>query len=179
MDIGLDRWAKYLRIFGFGSPTNFDLADDAVGIVPDTKYYNKVYGEKKWGRGMLISLGIGQGELSVTTLQQAQYMLFWQIMAKQKSHILAKVIWKDYTKSLLHLILKIKLLIFLKKTLILFGKECLKLLMEMELPDTYDCPILHIAGKTGTSQNPHGEDHALFVAFAPYENPQNCRCCYC
>lgn len=50
LDIGLDRWAKYLRIFGFGSPTNFDLANDAVGIVPDTKYYNKVYGEKSGER---------------------------------------------------------------------------------------------------------------------------------
>lgn len=31
---------------------------------------------------------------------------------------------------------------------------------------------LAIAGKTGTAQNPHGEDHALFIAFAPYDNPQ-------
>jgi penicillin-binding protein 2 len=33
-------------------------------------------------------------------------------------------------------------------------------------------PWLKFGGKTGTAQNPHGEDHSLFIAFAPYENPQ-------
>lgn len=31
---------------------------------------------------------------------------------------------------------------------------------------------IQIAGKTGTAQNPHGEDHSVFIAFAPKENPQ-------
>ena len=33
-------------------------------------------------------------------------------------------------------------------------------------------PNIEIAGKTGTSQNPHGEDHALFIGFAPFDNPK-------
>ena len=33
-------------------------------------------------------------------------------------------------------------------------------------------PDVQFAGKTGTAQNPHGKDHALFIAFAPYDNPK-------
>jgi penicillin-binding protein 2 len=33
-------------------------------------------------------------------------------------------------------------------------------------------PGIEVCGKTGTSQNPHGEDHSVFVAFAPKENPR-------
>ena len=33
-------------------------------------------------------------------------------------------------------------------------------------------PEISICGKTGTSQNPHGEDHSVFFAFAPKINPK-------
>ncbi|MDD3892103.1 MAG: penicillin-binding transpeptidase domain-containing protein, partial [Bacteroidales bacterium] len=33
-------------------------------------------------------------------------------------------------------------------------------------------PDIEVCGKTGTSQNPHGKDHSVFVAFAPKDNPQ-------
>ena len=36
----------------------------------------------------------------------------------------------------------------------------------------YNVPELQICGKTGTVQNPHGKDHALFIGFAPKDNPQ-------
>ena len=33
-------------------------------------------------------------------------------------------------------------------------------------------PGLEICGKTGTAQNPHGDDHSIFVCFAPKDNPK-------
>ena len=36
----------------------------------------------------------------------------------------------------------------------------------------YAVPGVESAGKTGTAQNPHGKDHAIFIGFAPLENPQ-------
>lgn len=172
LDIGLERWADYLRMFGFGSSTKFDLAADAVGIVPDTKYYNKVYGEKKWGRGMLISLGIGQGELSVTTLQQAQYIALLANYGKTKSPHVGKGFLEGLYQEFTPFNFEDKVINISKENFDLVREGMFKVVNGNGTARHIRLPNIDIAGKTGTSQNPHGEDHALFVAFAPYENPQ-------
>lgn len=172
LDIGLERWADYLRMFGFGSSTKFDLAADAVGIVPDTKYYNKVYGEKKWGRGMLISLGIGQGELSVTTLQQAQYIALLANYGKTKSPHVGKGFLEGLYQEFTPFNFEDKVINISKENFDIVREGMFKVVNGNGTARHIRLPNIDIAGKTGTSQNPHGEDHALFVAFAPYENPQ-------
>lgn len=172
LDIGLDRWAKYLRDFGFGSSTNFDLADDADGIVPDTKYYNKVYGEKKWGRGMLISLGIGQGELSVTTLQQAQYTAFLANYGKTKIPHIGKGYLEGLYQEFTPFDFEDNVIDISKESFDIVREGMFKVVNGKGTARHIRLPNIDIAGKTGTSQNPHGEDHALFVGFAPYVNPK-------
>ncbi len=172
LDIGLDRWAKYLRMFGFGSSTKFDLAADAVGIVPDTKYYNRVYGEKKWGRGMLISLGIGQGELSVTTLQQAQYVAFLANYGKTKIPHIGKGYLEGLYQEFTPFNFEDKVIDIKRENFDIVREGMFKVVNGNGTARHIRLPNIDIAGKTGTSQNPHGEDHALFVAFAPYENPK-------
>ncbi len=171
-DIGLDRWAKYLRMFGFGSPTGFDLKSEAPGIVPDVKYYNRVYGKNKWSKGNLISLGIGQGELSVTTLQLAQYTALLANYGKTKAPHIVKG-YLDGTQNIYHPFnFKNKEIEISKKTFDLVREGMLRVVNGNGTATRIRLPNIKIAGKTGTSQNPHGKDHALFVGFAPYENPQ-------
>jgi len=71
--LGLSRLAKYARMFGFGRKTGIDIYEEAKGLVPDKKYYDRVYGKYNWTKGVLLNLAIGQGEIGVTPLQLAQY----------------------------------------------------------------------------------------------------------
>jgi penicillin-binding protein 2 len=70
---GLDRWHNYATKFGFGKKTGIDIPEETAGLVPSTQYYDKVFGIGRWTKGFLVSLGIGQGELSVTPIQLVQY----------------------------------------------------------------------------------------------------------
>ena len=71
--IGLNTWSKYISEFGFGNFLNNDLYTGRDGNVPNGNFYNKIYGEKRWGASSCVSLGIGQGELLVTPIQLANY----------------------------------------------------------------------------------------------------------
>ncbi|MEJ2104565.1 MAG: penicillin-binding protein 2, partial [Ignavibacteriaceae bacterium] len=71
--IGMDKWHEYATRFGFGEKVNIDLSEEVPGLFPDENYYVKRYGDN-WPRSIMASLGIGQGEISVTPLQMVQYV---------------------------------------------------------------------------------------------------------
>ena len=97
--IGLDNWAAYARRFGFSKKTGIDIGEETAGLIPDSKYYEKIYGPN-WPRSIMASLGIGQGEVSVTPLQLAQYVSL--IANDGKSYVphLVKGYIDDKTKQL-------------------------------------------------------------------------------
>ncbi|MDP3682574.1 MAG: penicillin-binding protein 2, partial [Ignavibacteria bacterium] len=70
--IGLDRLKEYASRFGLGQKLGIDINEEVRGLIPNSAYYEKIYG-KNWPRGILVSLGIGQGEVNVTPLQLANY----------------------------------------------------------------------------------------------------------
>ncbi|MBK8945733.1 MAG: penicillin-binding protein 2 [Ignavibacteriae bacterium] len=172
LDIGLDRWARYLRMFGFGNKTSFDLSAEAKGIVPDTEYYDRAFGKNKWTKGTLVSLGIGQGEFSVTTLQLAQYAALLANSGRTKTpHVLQGYI--EGIKNVdFNIDYKDKIVNISQKTFDIVREGMFKVVNGYGTARHIKLPNINIAGKTGTSQNPHGEDHALFIGFAPYENPK-------
>ncbi len=172
LDIGLDRWANYVKNFGFGKKTGIDLSEESKGIVPDSKYYDKVYGKGKWSRGNLISLGIGQGELSVTTVQLAQYAALLANFGKTKSpHVVKGYLTQD-NQEFIPLKFKDVNIDFKRKYFDIVREGMFKVVNGKGTATGIKLKEYKIAGKTGTSQNPHGKDHALFIAFAPYDNPK-------
>ncbi len=172
LDIGLDRWAYYCKLFGFGKKTGIDLSEESRGIVPSSDYYNRVYGKNKWGRGNLISLGIGQGELSVTTLQLAQYAALLANYGKTvKPHVVKGYLTRNSQEFIPFNFDSVNVNIDRKYfDIVRWGMY--KVVNGDGTARGIKLPDIKIAGKTGTSQNPHGKDHALFVAFAPYDNPK-------
>jgi penicillin-binding protein 2 len=69
--LGIDTIAKYGTAFGLGSKTGIDLPGEQTGLMPSALWKLKTYHEK-WYPGSTISVGIGQGEVTVTPLQLAR-----------------------------------------------------------------------------------------------------------
>jgi penicillin-binding protein 2 len=174
--IGLDIWNQYSNFFHFGQKTGIELTNENPGLIPSLDYYNRVYGEGKWTKGMLANLAIGQGEVLVTPLQMAQFTSVLANRGKLYSpHLELEMVdplTKDtdpYSKSPVS-IQGIKNEVY---DVILEGMR--------EVVDggtggwasIYGIPS---AGKTGTAQNPHGEDHAWYIGFAPFDDPEIALC---
>lgn len=169
--IGLDRWYDYSRRFGFGIKTGIDIDEESAGLIPNSKYYEKIYG-KDWPTSIMASLVIGQGETSVTPLQLAQYTaMIANDGVTYKPHVV-KGYLDNKSKEFIPLTSK-KIDTGIDKKIFDIVKEGMYLVVNGEGTATWiKSDKYTIAGKTGTAQNPHGKDHAWFIAFAPFENPQ-------
>ncbi len=170
--LGLDTWSKYAKKFGFGTKTKIDIPEESSGIVPSTEYYNRVYGKSGWTKGFVISLGIGQGELNVTPLQLAQYAaLFANFGKSARPHFL-----KSYMDTQTNKRYDVKPQYYdigiSRKSFDIVRRAMYLVVNGAGTATNIKLPDIAIAGKTGTAQNPHGKDHAIFVGFAPYDNPK-------
>lgn len=172
LKLGLDKWAKYSKEFGFGSRTGIDISEESPGIQPDSRYYNRVYGVGKWTRGYVVSLGIGQGELSATPVQLAKYV---SLLANNGESVTPHIV-KGFIKSGSNEFTPIeypKVKVDIDKKYFDIVKEGMFDVVQGEgTARNIRTPGLNIAGKTGTAQNPHGKDHAQFIGFAPFEDPK-------
>lgn len=160
-------WRDLVMEFGLGNKLGIDLPNELSGNVPSVGFYDKYYGEGRWKSLTVVSLAIGQGELGATPLQLA--------------NMTAAVANEGYYITP-HLLRKIKNepgLMHGKRHDITIDKEYFKIVKDgaeqVVLAGTgarSKIPGINMCGKTGTAQNPHGEDHSIFVAFAPKEDPK-------
>jgi penicillin-binding protein 2 len=169
--IGLNEWSEYSKRFGFASKTGIDIGDESAGLIPDESYYEKLYGDK-WPRSIMLSLSIGQGEVSVTPLQLAQYTALIANNGKSYQPHLVRGYIDAQSNNEVNFSYK-EFDVGIDKKIFDIVKEGMYLVVNGEGTATHlRYGEYKIAGKTGTAQNPHGEDHAWFIAFAPYDNPQ-------
>lgn len=168
---GLDTLASYLSDFGLGKHLNIDLANENKGFVPDSRYYDWVYRNQRaeWRSTYIMSIGIGQGEMDLTTLQMANLAAiianrgYYYTPHSVKKFIPAKNLDKRFTtKNYVRVDKK-------HFGSVIDGME--KVITSGTARSSY-VPDLHICGKTGTSQNVHGDDHSVFFGFAPRNNPK-------
>lgn len=166
--VGLDTLVSYLHDFGLGSKLGLDFSYEGQGFIPDSKFYDRVYKrESGWKSMWVLSIGIGQGEMQLTTVQMANLAA---IIANRGYYITPHFI-KQYVSG------KPKPLEYTtKKRMRIDAKYFPPVIDGMEavvLSGTARSayvPGLDICGKTGTSQNPHGKDHSVFFGFAPKNN---------
>ncbi len=71
--LGIERIARYAKMFGFGQPTGVDLGGERKGLVPDNEW-SQLVRHHPWYPGETISVAIGQGALTVTPIQMARMM---------------------------------------------------------------------------------------------------------
>ena len=171
---GYVRWYDHVKSFGFGSKLEIDLPYEKSGNVPKIAYYDRYYGKHGWKAITVRSLAIGQGELSVTPLQMANQAAIIANRGKYfHPHVVKTVENKLLTdKYYRPVITSVEAENF---------DEVIKGMQQVYTGSIgtaryYQNKDISMCGKTGTVENPFGEDHAVFIAFAPKENPQIAIC---
>jgi penicillin-binding protein 2 len=164
--IGLEKWNTYVHNFGLGHPLGVDLPGEKAGNIPTVHYYDKVYGTNRWKFSNIYSLSIGQGELQVTPLQMANlgallanrgYFYTPHIVKEINGIAIANVDRREVGIDSLYF----EPVISGMSNVVKSGTGFRARIRDIE-----------VCGKTSTVENPHGEDHSGFMAFAPKDNPQ-------
>lgn len=158
-----DRWWQDITSFGFGHKfDDSDISDQRGGSIPSAKLYDRLYGTTGWKAITIRSLSIGQGEILVTPLQLANqaacianggwyyapHLLHNDTTQREKHYTRVDARWFPVVQTGMHRV------------------------MTNGTGRWYNIDTLQMCGKTGTVQNPHGKDHAIFIGFAPQDDPK-------
>ncbi|GHB42143.1 penicillin-binding protein 2 [Mongoliitalea lutea] len=168
-EIGLNEWREKVMKFGLGGPLGIDLFNEKGGSIPSSKLYDRVYGPNRWKYSTIYSLSIGQGEMLVTPLQMANLAAIFANKGYYYTPHLIKAIDGDPTKIDIKYRTKIEVGV---------DSHHFDMVQDAMAEAIYGTAAraaikdITVAGKTGTAQNPQGEDHSVFVAFAPKEDPK-------
>lgn len=158
-----EKWREAVLSFGLGAKfKDTDLGEQASGSIPPAQLYDKFYGKTGWKAITIRSLSIGQGEILVTPLQLANQAA---AIANDGYYISPHLNKHDSMRIHRHNLA-------VDKRHFAVVKEGMHRVMVHGTGRHFAIDSLHMAGKTGTVQNPHGRDHAIFIGFAPVENPQ-------
>ncbi|MCX7941422.1 MAG: penicillin-binding protein 2 [Endomicrobia bacterium] len=166
--IGIDEIEKYAKMFYFGEKTGIDLPYEVAGIVPSRNWKKNKFKEE-WYEGDTVSVSIGQGYIVVTPIQLAVFVsavanrgiFYTPYIVSRVEDVDGEILYthtpnkKDLTK--------------INSEVWDFVINSMKAVVSSGTGRAAYIPEFPAAGKTGTSQNPQGEDHAWFICFAPAE----------
>jgi penicillin-binding protein 2 len=167
--LGLPRLETACREFGLGDRTGIDLPQERKGLVPSTAWYDKRWGAGKWRKGLLLNLIIGQGELLCTPLQLA---LMTAEVAIDGHALRPHVVQEVRGERGLVAEKPVQSGMNAKPEVWAAVHKAMEQVVVAGTASAARVPGMRVAGKTGTAQNPHGKDHALFVCYAPMDKPE-------
>ncbi|ADG14152.1 penicillin-binding protein 2 [Paraburkholderia atlantica] len=189
-DLGVNNIANFMKPWGFGQITGIDIAGEAKGILPSTDWKRHAYRkpeQQKWYEGETVSLGIGQGYNSFTILQLAHATATLANNGVVMKPHLVRDIENPITKDTRPVVRDPSDKIAVKQQDIDFIKHAMEgVVTNGTAAKVFAGAAYQAAGKTGTAQvyslqgaNYKGHaiaenlrDHALFIAFAPVEQPK-------
>jgi penicillin-binding protein 2 len=168
--VGGDRLAKYARMLGLAKKIGISLPSEARGLVPDSAWKKTNFGEQ-WYPGDTANMSIGQGYVEVSPLQMASLIstianggvIYEPFIVKKIVNGQGNVIKTFQPKVIGEVKISSGTLSIVRRGLreaVLSGTS-----------QVVKFKRLSVAGKTGTAENPHGEDHAWFICYAPEEAP--------
>ncbi|MCU0328028.1 MAG: penicillin-binding protein 2 [Chitinophagales bacterium] len=162
-------WYENMMKFGVNKKLDLDLKNEKKGNLPDTTFYNKIY-KNQWKPTTVISLGIGQGEVLMTPLQMASsYCVIANRGYHYTPHLIRKILISDDKFELPQIK---KQVINIQKAYFESVIDGLEKVVQVGTGRSAKIADISVCGKTGTSQNPHGQDHSVFVGFAPKHDPK-------
>jgi penicillin-binding protein 2 len=167
---GLTVWRNYMLRMGFGRALDIDLPNVKSGRIPDTTYYNRWYGAGRWAFSTIYSNSIGQGEVEVVPLQMANLAA---IVANRGYYYIPHVV-RFYGDD------STKIEKYYEKQETGIEPEFFDIAAKGMYDVVHgaggtghraDVPGIAVCGKTGTAEN-YGNDHSVFISFAPMEDPK-------
>ncbi|MBL0333286.1 MAG: penicillin-binding protein 2 [Chlorobiota bacterium] len=177
LQLGIDNYYKWGKIFRFGTKQS-DIPENKT-LLPSREYLDKMYGKDKFPRGILVNLGIGQGQLGVSVLQLASYISTIANNGVYHQPHLVRAIRNKSNNG------QIQQMVFENEDLKI-PKEFLDV-VHSGLSDVVNVAGgtatgvsikgVRLAGKTGTAQaGKNKKDHAWFVCYAPFDKPKIAIC---
>ncbi|MCF8226143.1 MAG: penicillin-binding protein 2 [Bacteroidales bacterium] len=167
-----NHWRDHVTSFGFGEKLGLDFASELKGNIPTASYYDRYYSKGHWNFLTILSMAIGQGELLITPIQMANMTA---TIANRgyyiTPHLIKKIDGQDHIDEE-----------FVRRNFTTIDSSNF-----VPVVDGMDLAVnggpgstariarirdITVCGKTGTAENPHGEDHSIFIAFAPKDDPK-------
>ena len=169
---GFEKWKEYTESFGFGRKLDTDIPGEKAGTMPTAERYDRIHGNDRWKSLSIISLSIGQGEIGCTPLHLANLAA----TIANRGWFYTPHLQKDMPECPIDERFKERHYTMVDTT---HFEDVVKG-MEMAINYTGGGATATIAripgviacGKTGTAQNPHGDDHSVFITFAPKDDPK-------
>ncbi|HET7199801.1 MAG TPA: penicillin-binding protein 2 [Burkholderiales bacterium] len=191
-DLGIDNMARFIGQFGFGAKTGIDVEGEFVGVLPSPEWKMKRFknpAQQRWFPGETISVGIGQGYNSYTPLQLALAVATLANDGVMYRPHLVDYIENPITRERSYVVPQpLKTIALKARNLELVKRAMVGVNKEGTGARAFAGAAYVSAGKTGTAQvvalkqnersadstqvAEHLRDHALFIAFAPVENPR-------
>ncbi|MCC6722118.1 MAG: penicillin-binding protein 2 [Bacteroidia bacterium] len=162
------KWRNYMLQFGLDNKLGSDINFESEGNIPTPEFYDKMH-NNRWGFTRIISLSIGQGEILITPLQMANVI---STIANRGYYYTPHCIRKIDNKNAIPKKFKTKHKINIKKEHFEVVVEGMRNTLISGTAARTGIEGIEICGKTGTVQNPHGKNHAVFMCFAPKDNPK-------
>lgn len=160
-------WRNHIMSMGFGHKLGTDMQFELSGNIPSAEKFDAIYGKGRWNAMTVRSLSIGQGEILVTPLQLANSAA---VMANRGYYIVPHVVKIMGTDKPGENKFN-KVTSTIDPAYFEIAVEGMRQVATMGTAKWYQIEDITMCGKTGTAENPHGEDHSLFMAFAPADNP--------
>lgn len=168
-----DVWKDHMVDMGFGYPLGVDLPSEKRGFIPNSKFYTKAFKRENWSPANIISIAIGQGEITATPLQIANLAA----TIANRGHYIAPHVVREIQDTPLDNIYTNPHYTGIKKE---YYESIVEGMARAVTGGTCRganlLPDIEVCGKTGTAENPHGKDHSLFMGFAPKDNPKVAVC---
>ncbi len=167
-----DNWRRHLLSMGFTAPLGIELTNELDGNIPEATYFNRIYGENHWNYLTIRSMAIGQGELLITPVQMANMTAS---IANRGYYVTPHLVREIGDAEAIDPAYTIKHYTSIDSANYVPVVEGMDLVINGGPGSTArnaKIPGITVCGKTGTAENPHGNDHSIFIAFAPKDNPR-------
>ncbi|GGH65803.1 MAG: penicillin-binding protein 2 [Bacteroidetes bacterium] len=166
---GMNAWSNHVKSFGLGQFLNNDLPTGRRGLVPTADYYDRAFGYTGWKAVSTISLAIGQGEMLVTPIQLANMTAAVANRGYYYTPHIVKSVDGQPLDDPQYTVPKYTTVDSAHFPVVIEGMFDV---FEHGTARASRIESIEICGKTGTAENPHGQDHSIFIAFAPKDNPK-------